>query len=103
MSFITPRPLAMPQLFGTPGRAVSGGYVASSMFQGCVSREFTTWALNRTSPVIEWLRVDEALRLKVREQGLNAIQPTRDMRTVAAELLEQGETNERELGRIFDQ
>ena len=27
-----------------------------SMWSGCVSKEFTTWALNRTSPVIEWLR-----------------------------------------------
>ena len=48
--------VAMPALFGTPGRAVSVPYVAGSMMQGCVSREFATWALNRTSPVIEWLR-----------------------------------------------
>ena len=48
--------VAMPHLFGTPGRAVSAGYTANSMRQGCVSREFTTWALNRTSPIIDWLR-----------------------------------------------
>jgi dienelactone hydrolase len=48
--------VAMPQLFGTPGRAVSVGYTASSMLHGCVSREFATWALNRTSPIIDWLR-----------------------------------------------
>jgi dienelactone hydrolase len=48
--------VAVPQLFGTPGREVSVPYVARSLVQGCVSREFTTWALNRTSPVIEWLR-----------------------------------------------
>ncbi len=48
--------VAMPDLFGTAGRAMSPGYVMKSMAQGCVSREFTTWALNKTSPVIDWLR-----------------------------------------------
>jgi dienelactone hydrolase len=48
--------VAMPSLFGTPGREVSMPYVLKSITQGCVSREFTTWALNRTSPVIDWLR-----------------------------------------------
>jgi dienelactone hydrolase len=49
--------VAMPSLFGTPGRDVSAPYILKSITQGCVSREFTTWALNRTSPVIDWLRV----------------------------------------------
>ncbi|HEY5171384.1 MAG TPA: dienelactone hydrolase family protein [Acidimicrobiia bacterium] len=48
--------VAMPQMFGTPGRAPSVGYVTQSLRQGCVSHEFTTWALNRTSPIIDWLR-----------------------------------------------
>jgi dienelactone hydrolase len=48
--------VAMPVLFGTPGREVSVPYVAKSLTQGCVSREFSSWALNRTSPVIDWLR-----------------------------------------------
>jgi len=48
--------LAMPSLFGEPGRAMSVPYVMKSMWGACVSREFTTWALNRTSPVVEWLR-----------------------------------------------
>jgi dienelactone hydrolase len=46
----------MPSLFGTPGRAMSFGYVLRSLTGGCVAREFTTMALNRTSPVIGWLR-----------------------------------------------
>ncbi len=46
----------MPSLFGTPNRPVSVGYAVQSMVGGCVAREFTTWALHRTSPVIEWLR-----------------------------------------------
>ncbi|TMM12456.1 MAG: dienelactone hydrolase [Actinobacteria bacterium] len=53
----------MPHLFGTPGKdPLAGnrldtlGYVLSSFAPICISREFTVWATNRTSPVIEWLR-----------------------------------------------
>jgi dienelactone hydrolase len=53
----------MPHLFGTPGkdplaagRLGQTGYVLSSLVPACVSREFTTWATNRTSPVVAWLR-----------------------------------------------
>jgi dienelactone hydrolase len=46
----------MPSLFGTPGKPYSAGYAARSFVRGCVAREFTTWALNRTSPVTAWLR-----------------------------------------------
>jgi dienelactone hydrolase len=49
-------------------------YIAKSITQGCVSREFASWALNRTSPVIEWLR---ALARDLHEQcggpGVGAI------------------------------
>jgi len=66
--------VAMPQLFGTPGRKVSVPYIAKSITQGCVSKEFTTWALNRTSPIIDWLR---ALARDLHEQcggpGVGAI------------------------------
>jgi dienelactone hydrolase len=46
----------LPSLFGTPGRPVSGRYLFGSMVGACVSREFATLALNRTSAVTEWLR-----------------------------------------------
>ena len=46
----------MPSLFGTPNQAVSASYAIRSIVGGCVAREFSTWALHRTSPVIEWLR-----------------------------------------------
>ena len=46
----------MPSLVGTPGREMSNGYLASSMVKVCISREFTHWALNQTSPIIGWLR-----------------------------------------------
>jgi dienelactone hydrolase len=48
--------VAMPNLFGTPGKPLSMPYAMKSMTQACVSREFASWALDRTSPVIEWLR-----------------------------------------------
>ena len=66
--------VAMPYLFGETGRDPSGRYVMKSMTQGCVSREFSNWALNRTSPIIDWLR---ALARDLHEQcggpGVGAI------------------------------
>jgi dienelactone hydrolase len=46
----------LPDLFGTPGRPVTIPYVLSSMVKVCVSKEFTTLALNKTSPVVNYLR-----------------------------------------------
>lgn len=48
--------VAMPQMFGTPGREMSVPYVLNSMTKACVSREFANWALDCTSPIIDWLR-----------------------------------------------
>jgi dienelactone hydrolase len=48
--------VVMPSLVGTPGKDVSGPYLASSMAKVCIAREFTTMALRKTSPVIAWLR-----------------------------------------------
>jgi dienelactone hydrolase len=46
----------LPSLMGTPGKAPSPGYLASSMAKMCVAKEFAAFALGRTSPVIAWLR-----------------------------------------------
>jgi dienelactone hydrolase len=66
--------VAMPYLFGDTGREPSVPYVLKSMTQACVSREFSNWALNRTSPIIDWLR---ALARDLHEQcggpGVGAI------------------------------
>jgi dienelactone hydrolase len=55
--------VALPHLFGEPGRdPYSGGmaravpYVLSSMVPSCVSRDFHAFATGKTSPIIEWLR-----------------------------------------------
>lgn len=46
----------MPSLFGTPGREVTAGYTMATLAKACVAREFTAFALDRTSPIISWLR-----------------------------------------------
>jgi|SRR5579863_9299202 len=47
----------LPALFGEPGRPVDSGYLAKSMFTAiCVRREFTVWRLQRSSPIVDWLR-----------------------------------------------
>src|SRR4051812_40164430 len=46
----------LPHLFGDPGKEPSGAAALQTMAFGCVSREFSTWATGRTSPVIAWLR-----------------------------------------------
>lgn len=46
----------LPSLFGTPGRAPSARYLATSVAQVCISREFTMFATNKTSPVVRFLR-----------------------------------------------
>jgi dienelactone hydrolase len=46
----------MPQLFGTPTRSISGGYVLGQMARACVSREFHVLARRESSPITDWLR-----------------------------------------------
>jgi len=48
--------VVLPHLFGTPERPMSPGAVAAVLPRVCVSREFTTMATGRTSPVAGWLR-----------------------------------------------
>ena len=48
--------VVMPDLMGTPGKAPSTPYIVGNMAKLCVAREFAAFALNRTSPVIAWLR-----------------------------------------------
>lgn len=55
--------VVLPDLYGTAGRDPLAGstlsgmaYGARSMLSGCISRDFTTYALDRTSPIATWLR-----------------------------------------------
>ena len=66
--------VVMPLLVGTTDKAPSGKYLASSMLKVCIAKEFTTLALNKTSPVVSWLR---ALAKKLHDElggkGVGAI------------------------------
>ena len=66
--------VVMPSLVGTPGRAISARYGAASLAKVCVAREFTHWALQRTSPIITWLRALAAdLHVSAGGPGVGAV------------------------------
>ncbi|WP_439638674.1 dienelactone hydrolase family protein [Nevskia sp.] len=46
----------LPQLFGSPMRPISAGYLAASLARVCISREFSVLAANQSSPIVDWLR-----------------------------------------------
>jgi dienelactone hydrolase len=46
----------LPNMFGTPGKPISPGYMAAELARACVSREFHVLAKNRSSPITDWLR-----------------------------------------------
>ncbi|GAA4760594.1 dienelactone hydrolase family protein [Nocardioides endophyticus] len=48
--------VVLPHLFGTPERPMSPAYVGKVLPKLCVSREFTTMATGKTSPIAVWLR-----------------------------------------------
>ncbi len=46
----------LPSLLGTAGRPMTIPYALSSLARACISREFTLLALNKSSPIVEFLR-----------------------------------------------
>ncbi len=66
--------VVMPDLIGTPGKQPSNGYMLRSMFKVCVANEFATWATQRTSPIVAWLRaLARATHLEVGGPGVGAV------------------------------
>jgi dienelactone hydrolase len=66
--------VVMPLLVGNFGEAPSGKYMASSATKVCISREFTTMALNKTSPIISWLReLAKYLHAEIGGKGVGAV------------------------------
>lgn len=66
--------VVMPLLVGEVGRGPSGAYIAQSMAKVCISREFTTMAMHKTSPIISWLRaLAQQLHAEVRGIGVGAV------------------------------
>ena len=52
-------------------------------------------------PAVEWLRVDDTVRTKARQQGLAALQPNQPLELAARQLVDQGVTNQPEFNRMF--
>lgn len=48
--------VAIPSLFGEPGRPISIGYVVPTIARACVAREFAGFATNKNRPVSQFLR-----------------------------------------------
>jgi dienelactone hydrolase len=66
--------VVMPSLVGTPGKDISNLSLMSSVVKVCVAKEFTTLALQQTSPVIAWLRaVARNLHADVGGPGVGAV------------------------------
>ena len=66
--------VVMPLLVGEVGRGPSGAYIAQSMAKICISREFTTMAMRKTSPIISWLRaLAQQLHAEVGGIGVGAV------------------------------
>ena len=64
----------MPSLVGTPGKEPSNWYATQQFAKVCVAREFTSFALNQTSPIIAWLRaLARNLHQEVGGPGVGAV------------------------------
>lgn len=48
--------VAMPSLFGEPGKPVAAGYLLATIAKACVAREFAAFATNKQRPVSLFLR-----------------------------------------------
>jgi len=66
--------VVMPLLVGTTGEPPSSKYLATSMAKVCISKEFTTMAMNKTSPIISWLRaLAKQLHQEIGGKGVGAV------------------------------
>jgi dienelactone hydrolase len=48
--------VAIPSLFGEPGKAATAGYAAATIARACVAKEFAAFATNKPRPVSLFLR-----------------------------------------------
>ena len=53
-------------------------------------------------PVVESLRVDDVLRRKAREHGLDSVQPAQPLEFAARRIMQRGITNQTEFDRMFN-
>jgi hypothetical protein len=48
--------VAVPSLFGEPGREMSAGYAVRTIAKACITREFAAFARNADRPIAEYVR-----------------------------------------------
>ena len=66
--------VVMPSLVGTPGKDFSNGYAMASLSKVCISKEFSALAMNKTSPIIAWLRaLGRNLHQEIGGKGIGAL------------------------------
>ena len=66
--------VVMPNLVGTPGKEYSNAYAMASLAKVCVAREFSALALDRTSPIVGWLRaLARHIHSEVGGRGVGAV------------------------------
>jgi dienelactone hydrolase len=66
--------VALPSMFGTPGKPLNGPYALCEFARTCISREFAVLAANRSSPITDWLRaLGRALHAEVGGRGVGAV------------------------------
>jgi dienelactone hydrolase len=66
--------VVMPSLVGTPGKDFSNGYAMSSLTKVCISKEFSALAMNKTSPIIGFLRaLGRNLHQEIGGRGIGAL------------------------------
>jgi dienelactone hydrolase len=66
--------VAMPELFGTAGRPLSPGYIASQIARACIRSEFHVLASRGSSPITSWLRaLCRSLHEELGGRGVGAI------------------------------
>ena len=64
----------LPTLTGTPGKPPTMPYIGTQLTKVCIAKEFTTFALNQTSPIIAWLRaLARNLHEEVGGKGVGAV------------------------------
>lgn len=95
-----------PDCKGGAGRAATGGvsqretpHLPSAEKAGCESCLHTGY--RGRLPVAEWVRVDDALRARLRTEGPDAIQPALTLAAAARELVDRGLSDEREYQRVI--
>jgi dienelactone hydrolase len=66
--------VAMPLMFGTPGKPVSGAYIAGQLLRVCISREFRLLTAGASSPITTWLRaLCRSLHAELGGRGVGAV------------------------------